>query len=67
MVLLDDVKYEQQRMTKAMGEMLRKMAQFCPMVIVLNRFQLASRSALELVWELLCHPSDNIGIVLGVN
>lgn len=67
MVLLDEVKYEQQRMTKAMGEMLRKLAQFCPMVIVLNRFQLASRSALELVWELLCHPSDNIGIVLGVN
>ena len=67
MVLLDEVEYEQQRMTKAMTAMLQKAAQYCPMVVVLNRFQLASRSTLELVWELICHPSFHIGIVLGVN
>ena len=67
MVLLDEVAYEQKRMTEALTNMLRKTAEYCPMVVVLNRFQLASISTMELVRELLNHPSANIGIVLGVN
>ena len=67
MVLLDEVAYEQKRMTEALTNMLRKTAEYCPMVVVVNRFQLASISTMELVRELLNHPSANIGIVLGVN
>ena len=67
MVLLDEVRYEQERMTKAICQMLLKTARYCPVLIVLNRFQLASRSTLELVRELLGHPCANIGVVLGVN
>lgn len=67
MVLLDEVPYEQNRMTKAIAGMLRALAGKRPMLLVLNRFQLASRSAMEVVAELLRHPSMNIGMVLGVN
>lgn len=67
LVLMDEVAYEQQRMTQAMGKLLREAARRRPLLIVLNRFQLAGRSTLELVRELLLHPSANIGIVLGVN
>lgn len=67
LVLMDEVAYEQQRMTQAMAQLLRQASQLRPLLIVLNRFQLAGRSTLELVWELLSHPSVNIGIVLGVN
>lgn len=67
MVLLDEVAYEQKRMTEALANMLRKAAEYCPMVVVINRFQLASKSTMELVRGLLDHPSANIGVVLGVN
>lgn len=67
MVLLDEVAYEQRRMTEAVAAMLRKAAEYCPVLVVINRFQLASRSSIELVNELIQHPSANIGMVLGVN
>lgn len=67
MVLLDEVEYEQRRMSEGIAAMLRKAAKLCPILLVVNRFQLASRSAMELVCELLLHPSANIGIVLGAN
>ena len=67
LVLMDEVSYEQQRMTLALAQLLREAARLRPLLIVLNRFQLVGRSTLELVRELLHHPSANIGIVLGVN
>ncbi|WP_455720885.1 diguanylate cyclase [Agathobacter sp.] len=66
-VLLNEVGYEQRRMTKAVADMLVKLSQIKPVVIVINRFQMASRSTLELVDHLIEEPCANIGIVLGVN
>lgn len=66
-VLLKEVVYEQNRMTEALANMLREIAQKHPVVIVINRFQLASRSTMELVRNLLVEPSKNIGLVLGAN
>lgn len=36
-------------------------------MIVINRFQLAGRSSMELIYRLLTEPCTEIGIVLGVN
>ena len=66
-VLLNEVKYEQYRMTKAIADMLKALSQKHPVVIVINRFQLAGKSTMELVYSLITNPSANIGIVLGVN
>ncbi|MGN0143053.1 MAG: tetratricopeptide repeat-containing diguanylate cyclase [Roseburia sp.] len=70
-ILLDEVEYEQQRMTEAVFSMLIHLAQKCPIVILLNRFQLACRSTMVLTLRLLNQISGggakNIGIILGVN
>lgn len=66
-VLLDEVEYEQQRMLEAVYAMLCEIARIRPIVIVINRFQLASGSTMQLVKKLLDEPSDNIGLVLGTN
>lgn len=66
-VLLNEVEYEQYRMTKAIADMLKNLAGKHPVVIVINRFQLAGKSTMELVHSLLTRPSENIGLVLGVN
>ena len=66
-VLLDEVKYEQEQLSKAVARMLLALARLRPMLIVLNRFQQAGKSTLAVVQELLRCPSANIGLVLGVN
>lgn len=66
-VLLNEVGYEQRRMTRSVADMLKRLSEIKPVVIVINRFQLASRSTLELVSYLINNPHTNIGIVLGVN
>lgn len=66
-VLLDEVEYEQTRMTEAVASMLKHIAKIRPIVIVINRFQIAAKSSMELVNLLLKEPSRNIGIVLGTN
>ncbi len=66
-VLLDEVAYEQSRMTASIAQMLKKSAAYRPIVLVLNRFQLASRSTAALMRLLIEEPSDRLGIVLGVN
>ena len=66
-VLLNEVAYEQRRMTEGIASMLKVLAKEHPVVIVINRFQMASRSTLELVRELIVHPDAGIGLVLGVN
>ena len=66
-VLLDEVEYEQSRMTKTMVLMLQEVAKYKPVMLVINRFHRASRSGIELVRALLESDSKNIGVVLGVN
>ena len=66
-VLLNEVAYEQRRMTEGIASMLKTLAKEHPVVLVINRFQMASRSTLELVRELIVHPDAGIGLVLGVN
>lgn len=66
-VLLNEVEYEQRRMTEAIVAMLKKLTEYRPIMIVINRFQLAGRSSVELIYRLLTEPCTEIGIVLGVN
>lgn len=66
-VLLNEAEYERGRMTEAITSMLRKLSEIMPLVIVVNRFQLASRSTIEVLNRLLKYPTSQIGIVLGIN
>lgn len=66
-ILLNEVAYERRRMTQAVSNMLKQLSELHPVVMVVNRFQRASRSTLEVVDELMIHSSANIGLVLGVN
>ena len=66
-VLLDEVDYEQKRMVEGVATMLQKLSRIRPIMIVINRFQIASRSTMEVVSYLLQNPSNRIGIVLGAN
>ena len=66
-VLLDEVDYEQKRMVEGVATMLQKLSRIRPIMLVINRFQIASRSTMEVVSYLLQNPSNRIGIVLGAN
>ena len=65
--LLNEVAYEQRRMTMAIADMLKKLSEVKPLMIVINRFQMASKSSIETIKYLIDNPCANIGIVLGVN
>lgn len=52
-ILIDEVEYEQERMHSSIVTMLQKLSEICPIVIVLNRFQLASKSTMQLTNRLL--------------
>lgn len=54
-------------MRNSIVTMLQKLSEIRPVVIVLNRFQLASKSTMQLSNSLLQVKNKNIGIVLGVN
>ncbi|MBO5260430.1 MAG: GGDEF domain-containing protein [Agathobacter sp.] len=66
-VLLNEAEYERGRMTEAISEMLVKLSEIMPMVIVINRFQMASRSTIEALNRILRKPTSRIGMVLGTN
>ena len=66
-VLLNEVVYGQQRMTEAVTDMLKKLSEYRPILVVINRFQLASRSTMEVIRRLQMDCCANIGIILGVN
>ena len=66
-VLVDEVDYEQERMTKTISLMLKTVAECKPVVLVINRFQIASASTMQLIRYLIEKPSSKIGIVLGAN
>ena len=65
--LFGEIEYEKERMASDVAKMLRAVAQIHPVVIVINRFHLASRSSVGTIIKLLKEPSKNIGIVLGSN
>ena len=66
-VLLDEVAYEQDRMMTAIVNMLLHLAKKHPIMLVMNRFQLASRSTMMLTEKLIRQGSSEIGILFGVN
>ena len=66
-ILADEVEYEQERMNDAITAMLLKLSELHPLVIVLNRFQLAAKSTMRLTGNLLQKENKEIGIVIGVN
>lgn len=66
-ILLDEVEYEQEKMTEAICTMLKTIAEVEPIMIVINRFQLAAKSSMMVVHKLLENPCSNIGMILGVN
>lgn len=65
-VLWDEVAYEQERMAKTISLMVKMIAEYKPIVMLINRFQMASRSAMDLVRLLIEEDIPNLGIVLGV-
>ena len=66
-VLLNEVAYERRRMTMAIADMLKRLSEVRPLMIVINRFQMASKSSIETIKYLIDNPCASIGIVLGVN
>lgn len=66
-VLLDEADYEQERMTNALENMLLRLAEECPVVILLNRFQFATKSTMVLTNRLISGENKNIGLILGVS
>lgn len=66
-VLLDEVSYERNRLDKTLCGMIEKLAQVKPFIIVINRFQRASRSSVEFARYLTEKQIKNFGMIFGVN
>ena len=66
-LLLEEVVSEQEGMMEAIVNMLLYLSESQPMMIVINRFNLASRSSILLTEKLMRQGSPNIGILLGAN
>lgn len=66
-ILLEEAAHEQECMTNAICRMLLSLAKKQKIMLVLNRFQLATRSTMLLTEKLLRAGNENIGIILGVN
>jgi len=66
-VLWDEVEYEQQRMAKTVCLMMKEIVAYKPIVMVINRFQMAGKSTMNLLCLLLEENISNLGVVLGVN
>lgn len=66
-IILGEVAYEQERMINALVNMVSELTKEHPMMVVLNRFQLAARSTILLTEKLMRQENLNFGILLGVN
>lgn len=66
-VLWDEVEYEQHRMAKTICLMMKAVAEYKPIVMVINRFQVVGKSSINLVNLLIEEDIPNLGVVLGVN
>lgn len=66
-ILLEEVVYEQERMMDAIVNMLLYLTKKRPLMLLMNRFNLAARSTMLLTEKLMRQGSPNIGILLGAN
>ena len=66
-IILGEVAYEQERMINALVNMITALTKKYPVMVVLNRFQLAARSTILLTERLMRQGNPNFGILLGVN
>ena len=66
-MILEDAAYEQERMVNEICTMLLTLAREQKIMLVLNRFQLASKSTMHLTEQLLRLGNPNIAMILGVN
>ena len=66
-IILGEVAYEQERMINALVNMIMVLTKKHPMMVVINRFQLAARSTILLTERLMRQGNPNVGILLGVN
>lgn len=66
-VLLDEVSYERSRLDKTLCAMISKITEVKPFIIVINRFQRASRSSVEFARYLIENQIKNFGMIFGVN
>lgn len=66
-VLLDEVAYEQYRMVKTICLMMKEVATYKPVVMVINGSQMVGGSTMNLINLLIEQNISNLGIVLGVN
>lgn len=66
-VLLGEVEYEQERMTEGIMNMLLRLSEEKPIMLLLNRFQMAGRSSMLLLARLMKQKSNKIAIVIGIN
>ena len=64
-MLVDELDYEQTRMTNTISLMLKTVAEYKPVVVVINRFHLASASTVLLIRELIENPAERITVILG--
>lgn len=67
-LLYNEVEYERSRMTQEILAMLQELSKEHPVLILINRIQVAGRSTLVLLLELMkSKNAQNIGVVLGLN
>lgn len=67
-LLYNEVDYERSRMTQEVLDMLQELTSEHPLMVLINRIQLAGRSTYVLLQEFLkAKNTRNIGIVLGMN
>lgn len=67
-LLYNEVEYERSRMNQEILAMLQELSKEHPVLILINRIQVAGRSTLVLLLELVkAKNAQNIGVVLGLN
>lgn len=67
-LLYNETQYERERMEDAVLKMFLELSEYCPILLLINRIQLASYSTVLFLKRLLTEPNTkNVGIVLGMN
>jgi len=66
-IFADELAYERYRIMKTLALMLKEVAEYKPIVIVINGFERASKNTLEFIELYMKEPSSKVGILLGVN
>lgn len=66
-VLLSEAEYERELFIKGIVSLLVECSKIKPVIIALNRFQLADKGTMSVVKYLVENPLPNIGIIIGVS